>query len=99
MDADDDFRAQGGHIASLKLRGQRIAAMARFTREATMVSALWVVAGVGYLSVGWGWDERFPLRPWPVPWRAPPTAAGLVYRSVTWCGLWVGAALRPAVTA
>ena len=94
MDADDNFRAHGGHIASVRLGGHRAAALARLTREASMVGAMWVARGVGYLSIGWGWDERFPLRPWPVWWQAPPTVDGLVYRSVTWCGFWAGVGVR-----
>jgi hypothetical protein len=93
MSADDNFRATGGHIVSLALGGQRVAALCRFTREASMIGALWVVAGLGYLSIGWGWDARFPLRPWPVPWRAPPADDGRIYRSLTWCGFWIGVAL------
>lgn len=63
-----------------------------------MIGALWAVMGCGYLSTGWGWDERFPLRPWPVVWTAPRASDGRVYRSVTWCGVWVGVELRTAVT-
>jgi hypothetical protein len=93
MGADDSFRAAGGHITSVPFGPFRLAALARFTRPATMLSLLLVVSFVGYLSFGWGWDERFPLRPWPVPWAAPPDAEGRVYRSVTWCGFWIGVAL------
>lgn len=93
MSAADYFREKGGHISSVDIGPLRAAALARLTRLESMISLLFVISGAGYLSTGWGWDQRFPLRPWPVPWAAPPDAEGRVYRSLTWFGFWVGVAL------
>jgi hypothetical protein len=89
--AEANFRAHGGHVASLRRGRAYLALMARFTRAATMVSALAAISRGPYLTFGWGWDGQFPLRPWPVVW-SDPKPRGLVYRSVTWCGFFAGAA-------
>jgi hypothetical protein len=90
--AETNFRARGVRVAGLRWGRMYLALMARFTRAATMVSALSAIWRGPYLTAGWGWDEQFPLRPWPVFWsdRKP---RGRIYRSVTWCGFFVGVAL------
>lgn len=90
--AETNFRAHGGHVASLRRGRAHLALMARFTRAATMVSALAAIWRGPYLTAGWGWDEQFPLRPWPVFWRDR-KPGGRIYRSVTWCGFFVGVAV------
>jgi hypothetical protein len=92
MTAEDSFRSRGGHVASIRRGRAHFALMARFTRAATVVSALATVRRGPYATAGWGWYERFPLRPWPVFWTNP-KPGGLVYRSVTWCGFFVGVAI------
>jgi hypothetical protein len=86
------FRAHGGHVAGFQRGRAHLALMARLTLDATMVSALAAIWRGPYLALGWGWDGQFPLRPWPVAW-SDPKPRGLVYRSVTWCGFFVGVAV------
>jgi hypothetical protein len=90
--AEEDFRSLGGHATSLNIGRTKFALMALFQKKQTMVSALASIWRGPYATVGWGWDQQFPLRPWPVFW-SDVRHYGLLYVSVTWCGFFVGVAL------